>query len=101
MANGNQAGETGKKIKAINRDDGNQYVVDDQHVFAADFEEKGPGKQQNEKSCKHRPVKMRQENALFFPVGCEKVSGCQPTILRQELHPLDFMYAEKSMRFEQ
>ena len=44
---------------------------------------------------------MSQENALFFPIGREKVSGCQPAILRQGLHPLDFMDAEKSMGFEQ
>ena len=100
MPDGNQAGITGQQIQSVNGNDGDQDIVDYQHGSITELNKKRPDEHKNQKADKDHPVQVRKENALLLFVGGEKISGCQPPILRHNLHPLNFMYAEKTVRLD-
>ena len=74
MSDGNQTGKTGEQVQTVYCDDGDENVVDDQHVFVADLKHQRPDKQQHQETDKNQPVSMRQKYALFRLVGSKEIA---------------------------
>ena len=74
MPDGYQTGKAGQEIQTVDRDNGNQNTVNNQHIFVADFEHQRPDKQQYQKTDKNQPVEIGQKYALLGFVGGKKVT---------------------------
>ena len=74
MADGDQSGKTGQQVQTVDRHDGDENAVDDQHVFVADLENQRPDKHQYQETHENQAVDVRQEDALFGLVGGKEVT---------------------------
>jgi hypothetical protein len=59
MAYGYQPGKTQQQVQPHDRHDSNEYVIQYQHVFVADFKYQGPSEQQDQEKGENGPVQVR------------------------------------------
>jgi hypothetical protein len=74
MADGDQPGKSQQKVQAHDRYNGNEDIVQHQHVLVADFKEQGPPEQKDQKTGEYGTVQVGEKGSLFLFVGGEKIS---------------------------
>ncbi len=76
MPDGYQTCKSGYKVQSHDGDDGDQNIVNHQHVLVAQLEQQGPSKQQDQKKGEKRSVQVCEKSFLFLLIRGIKISSC-------------------------